>query len=212
MFEPKIKICGITNIQDALSAIDMGADILGFMFYKSSPRYISPEDALEIVSHLPTFAAVAGVFVNEPVEKVVQIIRDCQLNWVQFQGDETPEYCNEFRYINVRTIKTVHIQGIADLERINKYSTDAVLLDSYTEGEYKGSGTSFDWNMLKSVLAYIDKRIFISGGINNENVREAYEMSLYGIDLCSGVEAYVGKKDVKKLKEFFDIIKSLQAG
>lgn len=208
MFEPKIKVCGITNLEDAKYVVDMGADILGFIFYEGSPRYVSPEVVAEIVPQLPTVTGVAGVFVNETFDNIRDIIEKCQLNWVQLHGDETPEFCEELKYLNVRTIKAIRVKGIEDLESVNKYPTDAVLLEGYTQGKFGGTGKRFDWDMLRSVIAYLDKRIIISGGVNDENVREAYEMGLYGIDLCSSVEAEPGKKDYEKLKKFFETLRS----
>ncbi len=211
MFEPKVKICGITNSEDAKLAVDMGADILGFIFYDKSPRNVSPEVVAQIVSELPIVVGAAGVFVNEEFDTVKEIVEKCNLSWVQLSGDETPEYCEQFKFINVRTVKTIHVRGIEELEKTNNYPTDAVLLDSYVDGKYGGTGKQFDWDMLKSVLAYIDKRIFISGGVGPQNIREAYEMMLYGVDICSGVESEPGKKDPKKLKELFEVINSCGA-
>ncbi len=211
MFEPKVKICGITNSEDAKLAIDMGADILGFIFYDKSPRNVSPEVVAQIVSELPIVVGAAGVFVNEEFDKVKEIVEKCNLSWVQLSGDETPEYCEQFKFINVRTVKTIHVRGIEELEKTNNYPTDAVLLDSYVDGKYGGTGKQFDWDMLKNVVAYMDKRIFISGGVGPQNIREAYEMMLYGVDICSGVESEPGKKDPKKLKELFEVINSCGA-
>ncbi len=211
MFEPKVKICGITNKEDAKLAVDMGADILGFIFYDKSPRNVTPEVVAQIVSDLPIVVGAAGVFVNEEFDTIKEIVEKCHLNWVQLAGDETPEYCEQFKFLNVRTVKTIHVRGIEDLERTNDYPTDAVLLDSYAEGKYGGTGKQFDWDMLKNVVAYIDKRIFISGGVGPQNIREAYEMMLYGVDICSGVESEPGKKDPEKLKELFEVINSCGA-
>ena len=206
MFEPKIKICGITNLEDANAAVDMGADILGFIFYDKSPRYVEPEMVAKIVEKLPTTTGFAGVFVNEEISTIKAIAEMCDLNWIQVHGDEQPEYFEPFQYTNVRTIKSIRVKTISDLEKVNKYPVDAVLLDSYTKGEYGGTGQTFDWNMLKDVLAYIDKRLILSGGINASNVREAYEMGLYGIDISSGVETSPGKKDHEKMRKLFEMI------
>ena len=208
MFEPKIKICGITNYEDAKLSIDLGADILGFIFYEKSPRFITPEKAAEIIAKLPTVTGIAGVFVDETYERIREICDNCYLNWVQLSGNESAEFCDQLRILNVRTIKAIRVKGVEDLEKTNTYPTDAVLLDSYTQGEYGGTGKQFDWDMLKTVVAYIEKRIFISGGVNPDNAREAYEMGLYGVDLCSGVEDEPGRKSKKKMKEFFNIIKN----
>ncbi len=154
---------------------------------------------------------IQRLIVNEDFETIRDIVERCNLSWVQLSGDETPEYCEQFKYLNVRTVKTIHVKGVEDLERTNDYPTDAVLLDSYSDGKYGGTGKQFDWEMLRSVVAYMDKRIIISGGVGPENIREAYDMRLYGVDLCSGVESVPGKKDPEKLEELFEVIKSCGA-
>src|SRR5512139_1687784 len=106
----KVKICGITNYEDAAAAADMGADILGFNFYKESPRYIEPQKAVEIIDKLPAYVSIAGVFVNAPLEEIHKAINLCQLNWVQLHGDETPQFCSLLPSYNVKTIKALRVK------------------------------------------------------------------------------------------------------
>ncbi len=162
----KVKICGITNYEDAIAAVDMGADLLGFNFYPKSPRYIKPEQAAEIINKLPGFVDVAGVFVNAPPNQVKDIISQCQLNWVQFHGDETPEFCHQFLSMNVKTMKAIRVKDSKDVQAAEKFFTDAILLDAFNPEKYGGTGISFDWN----IIGNISKRVFLAGGINPDNV------------------------------------------
>lgn len=203
----KVKICGLTNYEDAIAAVDMGADLLGFNFYPKSPRYIKPEQASEIIKKLPGFVDVAGVFVNAPPNQVKDIISQCQLNWVQFHGDETPEFCRQFLSINVKTMKAIRVKDSKDVQAAEKFFTDAILLDAFNPEKYGGTGISFDWN----IIGHINKRVFLAGGINPDNVVAAAELGVYGIDVCSGIESSPGKKDHKKMKKLFDNIKRFRA-
>jgi len=203
----KVKICGITNYQDAATAVDMGADILGFNFYPKSPRYIAPGKAAEIISKLPAFIDTAGVFVNESVEHIHETKNLCQLDWVQLHGDEDPEFCKEFLSVNVKIMKAIRVKNQADIERADSFFTDAILLDAFDPKKYGGTGLTFDWN----IIGHIGKRIFLAGGINPDNAVEAIELGVYGIDVCSGIEAEPGKKDYKKMKKLFENIRHLRA-
>jgi phosphoribosylanthranilate isomerase len=202
----KVKICGITNYEDAAAAIDMGADLLGFNFYPKSPRYITPEKATEIIRKLSAFTDIVGVFVNESIEKIHEIKEQCQLDWIQLHGDEDPEFCNEFRSHNVKIMKAIRVKDQKDVERAEDFFTDAILLDAFNPKKYGGTGVSFDWN----IIGHIGKRIFLAGGINPDNAAKAIELGVYGIDVCSGIEAKPGKKDYKKMKKLFDNIRHLR--
>ena len=203
----KVKICGITNYRDAAAAVDMGADLLGFNFYPKSPRFISTQKATEIVNKLPSFIDIAGVFVNASLDDIQEAINQCQLNWIQLHGDESPEFCKEFLSHNVKIIKAIRVKDQADIEKANSFFTDAVLLDAFDPEKYGGTGLTFDWN----IIGHIGKRIFLAGGINPDNAAAAVELGVYGIDVCSGIEAKPGKKDHKKMKELFDNIRHLRA-
>ena len=202
----KVKICGLTNYDDAAAALDMGADLLGFNFYPGSPRYLVPEKAALIINKLPAFIDTAGVFVNASFEHIKQTIDQCQLNWIQLHGDETPEFCGVFRSIDVKTMKALRVRDKSDIEKAEAYFTDAVLLDAFDPKRYGGTGLTFDWN----VIGHIGKRIFLAGGINPDNAADAVKLGVYGIDVCSGIESEPGKKDHKKMKALFDNIRHLR--
>ncbi len=203
----KVKICGITNYEDAVTAVNMGADLLGFNFYSKSPRFVPPEKALEIINKLPAFIDTAGVFVNESIEQIRETTELCQLNWVQLHGDESPEFCKEFLSHNVKVMKALRIKDKEDIEKADSYFTDAILLDAFNPEKYGGTGLTFDWN----IIGHIGKRIFLAGGINPDNAAEAVELGVYGIDVCSGIESEPGKKDHKKMRKLFDNIRHFRA-
>ena len=203
----KVKICGITNYEDAAAAMDMGADLLGFNFYPKSPRFVPPEKGMEIINKLPGFIDVAGVFVNAPLEQIRETISQCQLDWVQLHGDESPEFCQSLLTVNVKTMKALRVKDQTDIERADSFFTDAILLDAFHPEKYGGTGLTFDWN----IVGHIGKRIFLAGGINPDNAAEAVELGVYGIDVCSGIEAEPGKKDHKKMKKLFENIRHLRA-
>lgn len=202
----KVKICGITNIEDAAAATEMGADLLGFNFYEKSPRYIDPARAGEIVGSLPAYVDVVGVFVNEKSERIMDIVEQCQLNWIQLHGDEDPDFCDSLVSADTRIIKAIRVAGPADIDKAAEYYTDAILLDAYQPGKYGGTGVSFDWN----IVGHMKKRVFLAGGVNSENVAAAVSLGVYGIDVCSGVEAKPGKKDRAAMKALFDRISQLR--
>jgi phosphoribosylanthranilate isomerase len=202
----KVKICGITSYDDAVAAMDVGADLLGFNFYPPSPRYLEPEKAAEIVSKLPAFIDTAGVFVNASLDEIRRIIDLCRLDWVQLHGDEDPEFCRSLNSVNVKTMKALRVKDESDIAKAENFFTDAILLDAFHPEKYGGTGLTFDWN----IVGHIGKRIFLAGGINPDNAAEAVELGVYGIDACSGIEAEPGKKDHKKMKQLFDNIRHLR--
>jgi len=203
----KVKICGITNLEDAFACVDMGADLLGFNFYPASPRYVSEQQARQIIKKLPGFVDVVGIFVNAAAEQIRKTVGECMLNWIQLHGDESPEFCNSFGDLDVRTMKALRVKGKGDIEKAEDYFTDAVLLDAFDPDKYGGTGMRFDWNM----VGHVGKRVFLAGGINPDNIADAMELGVYGIDVCSGVESEPGKKDHKKLKDLFDIVRRYRA-
>lgn len=202
----KVKICGLTNYVDAATAVDLGADLLGFNFYPKSPRFVAPEQAAQIINKLPAFIHVAGVFVNASLDQIKEVIGECNLDWVQLHGDESPEFCDSLLSINVRTIKAIRVKNQADIKRAESFFTDAVLLDAFDPEKYGGTGLTFDWN----IVGHISKRIFLAGGINPDNVASAVELGVYGIDVCSGIESKPGKKDHRKMKKLFKNIQHLR--
>jgi phosphoribosylanthranilate isomerase len=207
MMITKVKICGITNYEDGAAAMDLGADLLGFNFYPKSPRYVRPQTAAAIIRKLPAFIDVSGVFVNSSIEEIREIAGLCQLDWAQLHGDENTEFCRWLAYDSVKTMKALRVKDARDLEKVDSFSTDAILLDAFDPKRYGGTGLTFDWN----IIGHICKRIFLAGGINPQNAAKAIELGVYGIDVCSGVESEPGKKDHKKMKALFDNIRHLRA-
>jgi len=202
----KVKICGITNYEDAAAAMDMGADLLGFNFYPKSPRFVPPEKAMQIINKLPGFIDIAGVFVNDSLENIQKTISLCRLDWVQLHGDESPQFCRSFLSLNVKTMKALRVKDQNDIEQAENFFTDAILLDAFHPEKYGGTGISFDWN----IVGHIGKRVFLAGGINPDNAASAVKLGVYGIDICSGIEAAPGKKDHKKMRKLFENIRHLR--
>ena len=202
MLPTKVKICGITNLEDAKAAIDLRADILGFNFYPPSPRYIEPAKAIEIIAKLPGHVDIAGVFVNADEHGIHALASPGLINWVQLHGDETPEFCSRFKAWNLRTIKAVRVKDAEAVKDAEKYHTSALLFDAFNPTLYGGTGETFDWSLVKNC----PQRIFLAGGITPDNVQLALEQEVYGIDVCSGIEAEPGKKDLAKMKQLFENI------
>ncbi len=195
----RIKICGITNLEDALAATQAGADALGFVFYSKSPRYITPEEAASIINQLPPFVQIVGLFVNEPAELVNQISHRCKLGLVQLHGDETPEYCHQ---INQRLIKAFRVQTADDLKQIVGYADYGCLLDAYCDSAYGGTGKSFNWEIAKEAVQR-GHQVILAGGLSAENVADAVrQVQPYAVDVSSGVETTPGRKDPLKLQQF----------
>ena len=207
MITVKIKICGITNLDDAQAAIEMGADILGFNFYRQSPRYIEINEAEKIICKLPGFVDIAGVFVNANRPDIRELTDSGLLNWVQFHGDETSEFCSQFNAWNLHTIKAVRVRSVEDIDRAQEFETFSLLFDTFDPNQYGGTGKTFDWSLLRKY----PRRVFLAGGINPDNVSDALETDVYGIDICSGIESEPGKKDPAKMKQLFDNIHSFTA-
>jgi phosphoribosylanthranilate isomerase len=204
---PKVKICGITNLEDAQAAIDAGADLLGFNFHPESPRYIEPEKAQKIVSKLPAFMDIVGLFANASYDKIRETMEQCSLDWLQLHGDEGPEFCHSLSSLHLNTMKAIRVKDYSDIKKTDLYFTDAILLDAFDPEKYGGTGLRFDWN----IIGHINKRIFLAGGINPDNVVEAVKLGVYGIDICSGVESRPGKKDKRKMKKLFENIRHFRA-
>jgi phosphoribosylanthranilate isomerase len=199
----KIKICGITNLDDAMAAAEDGADALGFIFYKKSPRYVEPEKAAEIIRQLPPFITPVAVFVNEREEKVRDIQFTTGIKVLQFHGDERPEFCDRFA---TRVIKAFQVKDKESIKHMVHYHVGAFLLDSYKDGVRGGTGTTFDWHL--AVVAKTFGRVILAGGLTPENVAEAVKLvQPYGVDVAGGVERAKGLKDHAKLKKFITAVR-----
>ncbi|MBI4680242.1 MAG: phosphoribosylanthranilate isomerase [Nitrospirae bacterium] len=196
----RVKICGITNIEDAVAAAEYGADAIGFVFQPKSPRAITPETAKNIVSALPPFITTIGVFVNESKWEIEKIIRYVGLNIVQLHGNEPPDACQ----LNRKVIKAIRVKDLTDLEPLKRYNVSAFLLDTYSPHTMGGTGQIFNWDI--AVEAKKFGRIILAGGLNHENIEEAIKwVRPYGIDVATGVESNKkGEKDHKKLKLFIE--------
>jgi phosphoribosylanthranilate isomerase len=194
----KIKICGITNLDDALAAADAGADALGFNFYKKSPRYIEPDKAAEIIAQLPPFIMPVGIFVNEREEKIRENQALTCIQAIQLHGDESPEFCQRF---GGRVIKAFQVRDKESLKNMAHYRVGAFLLDSYKDGVRGGTGVTFDWHL--AVVAKTFGKVILAGGLTPENVAEAVKLvQPYGVDVAGGVEREKGIKDHAKVRKF----------
>ncbi|MEI8011787.1 MAG: phosphoribosylanthranilate isomerase [Candidatus Omnitrophota bacterium] len=197
----KVKICGITEKDDAFKAIKFGADALGFVFTKKSPRYVSPSRARNIISILPPFVTTVGVFVNERQGAVNDIISFTGLNAIQLHGDEDPQYVRRLKRSNCAVIKAFRVNAGFDFNIISQYDVNGILFDAYQEDAFGGTGKTFKWELLQQ--ADIKRPYILSGGLNQENILEAVNiLKPYAVDVSSGVEAEPGKKDHRKLMSF----------
>lgn len=203
----RIKICGITNKQDAIEASGLGVDMLGFVLYKNSKRYIEPKNIRDVLNEVPDTIAKVGVFVDENAKKVIEIAQDCSLDMLQFHGKESPEYCAQFKD-SYKIIKAFRIQDKKSLENINGYDVDYYLLDTHIDGLKGGTGKTFDWKLIEGYELL--KPVILSGGLTPENVGSAIQnVAPYGVDVSSGVEVSPGKKDLKLMKEFVDNVRKI---
>lgn len=195
----RVKICGITRIEDALTAIRLGANAIGFIFWDKSARYIDPKEARKIVMALPPFVTVVGVYVNPSSEWVEETRSIAGLNLLQFHGDELPEFCSQFP---LPYIKAVRIRsGIDLLQYAAQYSSsNGLLLDSYVEGVPGGTGRTFEWSLIPENLSL---PLIVSGGLDAKNVCEAIRKAKpWAVDVSSGVEITKGIKDADKIAAF----------
>ena len=201
----KIKVCGITNLEDAVKSISAGCDALGFVFYKKSPRYIEPEKAREIIKHLPPHIVKMGVFANARENNVKRIAKLCGLDVLQFHGNESPEFCSRFK--DCRIIKAFRVKSKLDLRDILKYKPFAYLFDTFVESKMGGTGKKFDWKLIRHICD-IKQPIFLSGGLTEDNVKDAIEyIKPDWVDVSSSVEVRPGKKDHRKVRNFIKAAK-----
>lgn len=203
----KVKICGITTKEAAIAASDAGADILGFVFAKST-REITPERAGEIIRSLPNHVKTAGVFVNETEENIIRIAETAGLDYIQLHGDESPDFC---RKLSLPAIKAFSIKDKSDLAALKNYDCDYFLLDSPGLKFRGGSGIPFDWSLLTDEEIPRDK-VILAGGLHAGNISEAIvKVQPAAVDVSSGVETN-GIKDIEKIVEFIKIAKNEESG
>lgn len=203
-----VKICGITNLEDALLAIDCGADMLGFNFYRKSPRYISPEVSRPIIEEVGDRVRTVGVFVNDGIEQMYQDTLASRVEILQLHGDEPSDYRLEIHaWMGLEVIKAINTSGPFDEKWLDDDSDTSILLDGSSPGLYGGTGERADWARSKEI-AIRHPRVFLAGGLNSENVIDAIRVVRpYAVDVASGVESSPGKKDPEKVAAFIKAAK-----
>jgi len=200
--KPRLKICGITRAEDALLAVSLGVHALGFVFYKKSPRYISPERVSEIIIEIPPFVQTVGVFVNETMEKIKNIASFCGLNLIQLHGEESPLFCEK---LSLACIKAFRIKDETSLKNMVAYKgkVRGFLVDTYKKEQPGGTGESFDWELAIKAKIY-NVPIILAGGLNPNNIKRAAEtIQPYALDVNSGIEKAPGIKDKDLMKKLF---------
>jgi len=200
MNKTTVKICGLTRAEDAIAAAELGAHALGFVFYPPSPRHISARRAAEIIRALPPFVTTVGLFVNANADDVTSVIDEVPLGLLQFHGDETSDYCAQFRRPYIKALRVR--PGVDLLQYALQYeSARGLLLDAFVAGVPGGTGEIFDWNLIPTKLPL---PIVLSGGLNNGNVIEAIRrVRPCAVDVSSGIESSPGIKDARKMNVFF---------
>ena len=200
----KVKICGMTQLKDALFAVEQGVDAVGFIFYKKSPRAVTMKTVREIIKKLPPLVETVGVFVNESAERVNKMADYCGLDLVQLHGEESPAFCRKIRR---RVIKAFRVKDLQSIKQLAKFPVSGFLLDTFSDNLHGGTGKTFDWN-----LALPAKKIgpvILAGGLTPSNIRQAVrQVRPYGVDVCSGVEKSSGIKDLEKVRVFLKNIRS----
>ncbi|HEY8187368.1 MAG TPA: phosphoribosylanthranilate isomerase [Pyrinomonadaceae bacterium] len=200
-----VKICGITNLDDALAAVDAGADAVGFNFYRRSPRYITPEAAQAISEHLPAKVMTVGVFVNEELDAVEKTASTARLSALQLHGTESREYCNALkdRYV----IKVFATGDEFKPEIVLDYGVQAVMLDAFDKDRFGGTGNLSNWSVARQTRELFPK-LFLAGGLSPENVAEAIDrVDPYAVDACSSIERAPGLKDHVRMHAFITAVR-----
>jgi phosphoribosylanthranilate isomerase len=200
----KVKVCGMTNLPDAQQAADLGAWAIGLIHHPQSPRYVAPDVAEEIGAALKRQCEVAGVFVNSPLEDVVEAAERENLTLLQFHGEEGPSFCTEARRrTGAKVIKAMRVTTAADIRAAEAFRTDFHLFDAYRHGEHGGTGKSFDWELAAKRRSQVP--MILAGGLTPENVAGAIDqVHPFAVDVVSGVEAEPGTKDHAKVAAFLE--------
>lgn len=203
----EIKICGITNLEDASFAAECGVDALGFIFYSRSPRHVASGRAKEIIEKLPDGIAKVGVFVNQELQEVKKTVQYCGLDLVQLHGNESPQYCRQFP--SSLLIKAFSPRGEPDLRRLRNYPVRAIVVDTYDPMCHGGTGKRSNWRLAVKVKE--THSLILAGGLSLGNIREAIEtVSPHAVDINSGVESSPGRKDHEKVRAIIEIVRSLE--
>ncbi len=200
----RVKICGITNTEDALNAIKYGADAIGLVFYASSPRFVSISQAQKIVAAIPPFVSVVGLFVNAPTAEIEAVLSQVRIDVLQFHGDESAAECERIKLPYLKAIRVKNDTNLLQCE-VEFSSAKALLLDTYSEAAFGGTGHVFDWKLIPKNMT---KPIILAGGLNPENVADAIkQVQPYAVDVSGGVEASKGIKDLAKIAAFMQAVK-----
>jgi phosphoribosylanthranilate isomerase len=202
----RVKLCGITNHEDAQKAVYYGAWAVGFIFYKKSPRYASPSKVKKIIEELPPFITPVGVFVNQNEKAVKDICRFTRIRTVQFHGDETAVYCKRFK--DYKIIKAFRVGSFLEQKMIEKFKVDAYLFDAYQPDAYGGTGKTFNWDLINKTT--FNRPVILSGGLKESNIQAAIAaVRPYAVDVSSSLEKTPGIKDPRKIRAFFNTINTL---
>jgi len=203
----RVKICGITNLDDAAEAVRLGAWAIGLIHYAKSPRACAPEEAIAIAAAYRRKCEVVGVFVNPELEEVAKAVEAANLSMVQLNGAEGPQFCAEVgRRTGVKVIKAIHVSSAAEIHAAETYRTDFHLFDKRGRGLWGGTGESFDWGLLREHNSEVPA--IVAGGLRPDNVAAAIETTHpYAVDVASGVEAEPGRKDHAAMAAFFEAAK-----
>ncbi len=197
----KVKICGLTRLDDVLDAIELGADYLGFNFYPDSPRFIEPSRAREIFQEIPSNIPKVGVFVNTDLQEVLDLAVELELDLLQFHGDESPELLNSLGH---DWYKAIRLKDEASLLEIPQFQCDWILLDAYSQKAYGGTGYTTNWDLVEKAKVF-HKKIILAGGLTPENVALAVAtVNPMMVDVASGVESQPGIKDRHKMEVFIE--------
>ena len=205
----RVKICGVTEVEDAHAAALLGASAIGLNFSKESPRQITPERAMRIIEVLPPFVAAVGVFVDyEDPQSLEDLALSIRLDTVQLHGEETPDYCSMIN--RVRVIKALRVGEDFRVETLGRYPVSGFLLDAYSRKGRGGTGETFRWSLAAGANAF--GRILLAGGLRPENVGAAIdELHPYGVDVASGVEQAPGRKNYDLMRQFIEAVQKADA-
>lgn len=206
-----LKFCGFTRIDDIKFATSLGVDLIGIIFFHQSKRFV-PFDMFEVIQRNVENAKFVGVFVNENIENVIKIAKEYNLHFVQLHGEENNSYIQKLTSEGIKVIKAFRVKSVEEVSNINLCSAEYILLDSFVEGIYGGTGKTINYQILSELLPKVNgKKIFLSGGINKDNIEkiiDEFGKYLYGIDLSSGIEQEPGIKSHILMKEVFDKFKN----